>query len=325
MIFNLINMIKEIKEIDGISLSEKDFFDLIFGSLALEKEIKINGKPLSFDSPRISDVMTGKENLYESVAKLAQKKDETKADLLKIVGKVKNELFGNVSISVINDTLAKMDISDKNFAYTFKEIRSKEGNNDDEIFAEYLLYAMKLEYEDRQTRKKYKIATGNFVTKKADATICSELIEHIIRNAKFKKENIKHNHAWSLEDKMSINCFNEPLKEQINEAFDDYETVMTAIDNLSELEIQARKTLYSSYQNAYCRVLSNLLGDDYDEGDIRKSSSTIFMSVNDFVYDQTLKGKTRILEDVVRYNLFCITVAVFYQCKFLIKVEGEKK
>lgn len=325
MIFNLVNMINEIKEIDGMCLSEKDFFDLIFGSLALEKEIKINGKPLSFDSPRISDVMTGKENLYESVAKLALKKDETKADLLKIVGKVKNELFGNVSISKINDALAKMDISDKSFSDTLGEIRSKEGNNDDEIFAEYLLYAMKLEYDNRLTRRKYKIATGNFVTKKADATICSELIEQIIRNAKFKKENIKHSHAWSLEDKMNVNCFSEPLKERINEAFDDYKTVMSAIDNLSELEIQARKTLYSSYQNAYCHVLSALFGDDCTEDAIRKSSSAIFMSVDDFVYNQTLKGKTRIQEDVVRYNLFCITVAVFYQCKFLIKVEGEKR
>lgn len=163
------------------------------------------------------------------------------------------------------------------------------------------------------------------MTKKADATICSELIEQIIRNVKFKKENIKHSHAWSLDDKMNINCFSEPLKERINEAFDDYETVMTAIDNLSELEVQARKTLYSSYRDAYWHVLSDLLGDGYTEDDIKKSSSTIFMSVNNFVYDQTLKGKTKIQTDIVSYNLFCITVAVFYQCKFLIKVEGEER
>lgn len=325
MLFNLVNMINEIKKIDGISFSDKAFFDLIFGSLALERDIRNNEKPLSFDSPRISDVMTGKENLYESVTKLALKKDETKADLLKIVDKVKSELFGNVSISKINDALAKMDTPDKNFADTINKMRFKEGDNDDEIFAEYILFAMKLEYEDRQTKRKYKIATGNFVTKKADATICSELIEQIIRNVKFKKENIKHSHAWSLDDKMNINCFSEPLKERINEAFDDYETVMTAIDNLSELEVQARKTLYSSYRDAYWHVLSDLLGDGYTEDDIKKSSSTIFMSVNNFVYDQTLKGKTKIQTDIVSYNLFCITVAVFYQCKFLTKVEGEER
>lgn len=325
MIFSLANMIKTIKAVDGVSFNDIDFFEYFFGTLALKMDVKVNGKPLSFSSPRVSDVMTGKDDLYESVAKLAYK-PEAKPILLEMAKKAKAELFSNVSLSKINDTISKeMTITDEAFNKSIDEKLSQDNRNDEDIFTEYLLFAMKLEYENRLSRRKYKTATGNFVTKKADASICSELIEQIIKNAKTNMENIKHDQAWSLEDKMNVNRFNEILKDRIHEAFDDFETVMTAIDNLSMLEIQAKKTLYSSYKAAYYRVLANLFGDHYSEEDIKKSSSNIFVAVDDFIYEQMLKGKVKIQEDVARYNLFCITVAVFYQCKFLIKVEEEKK
>ena len=325
MIFSLANMIKTIKAVDGVSFNDIDFFEYFFGTLALKMDVKVNGKPLSFSSPRVSDVMTGKDDLYESVAKLAYK-PEAKPILLEMAKKAKAELFGNVGLEKINDALSKeTTIGDEIFNKSIDEKLSQDSRNDEDIFTEYLLFAMKLEYENRLSRRKYKTATGNFVTKKADASICSELIEQIIKNAKTNTENIKHDQAWSLEDKMNVNRFNEILKDRIHEAFDDFETVMTAIDNLSMLEIQAKKTLYSSYKDAYYRILTNLFGNRYNEEDIKKSSSAIFVAVDDFIYEQMLKDKVTIQEDIARYNLFCITVAVFYQCKFLIKVEEEKK
>lgn len=322
MIFNLANMVKYIKKNYGVKYRE--FFDYFFGTLALKMNIKANGKPLAFDSPRISEVVGETDNLYESVAKLAYKQ-ETKPLLLEMVVKAKADLFANISLAQINDDLRDMEIADADFCDEMNEKFSQDRRNDEDIFVEYILYAMKLEYENRQADKKYKIAKGSFVTNKADASVCSELIEQIIRNGKTKKENVRHERAWSLEDKMNANCFNEVLKGRVSEAFDDFETVMTAIDNLSMVEMQAKKALYSSYQDAYCRVLNDFFGNDYDEDDIKKSSSSIFVAVDDFVYEHTLKGKVKIQEDVVRCNLFCITVTVFYQCKFLIKVEEEKR
>ncbi len=324
MIFNLANMINEIRAIDGIDFTDKYFFDCFFGTLSLRMDVKKNGNPLNFDSSRISEVMTGKDNLYESIAKLAYR-PETKEVLLNDVDKMSKLLFGNIGLAKANDVLHGMTFKDSDFENDIEKEFSKENRNDKEIFVEYLLQAMKIEYEERQYRRKYRIATGNFVTKKADATICSELIEQMIRNVRLKKENIKHEIAWSLEDKMDINCFDPYLRERIADAFDDFETVMTAIDNLSMVEIQAKKALYSSYQDAYCRVLNDFFGSDCDEDDIKRASSSIFMAVDDFVYEHTLKGKVKIQEDVVRCNLFCITVTVFYQCKFLIKVEEEKR
>lgn len=277
---------------------------------------------MAFDPPRISEVMNGKDTLYESVAKLAYK-PETKEVLMEAINKAKRDLFKNVDVAKINEVLRKMTIDDQSFNDDIQRLSDE--NKNDEVFAQYVLRAMKLEYEERQLKKKYKIATGNFITKKADATICSEIIEQITRNKKLKIENVKHERAWSLEDKMTINNFNEPLKDQILEAFDDYETVMTAIDNLSMVEIQARKTLYSNYKSAYLHVLSSMFGNNYEENDIKKSSSAIFMAVDDFIYEQNLKGKIKIEEDLVRYNLFCITVVVFYQCKFLLRVKEETK
>ena len=324
MIFDLPNMVNGIKAIDGVSFSNQDFFEYFFGNLALQMDIRQNKKPLAFDSPRISDVMNGKENLYESVAVLADK-PETKAILMETAKKAEKDLFFNTTFSKINEILGAMTIVDDEFGKAMKEKISQSDIDDRDIFTDYLIYAMRLEYQNRQTKKKYKVATGNFVTKKADATICSELIEQLIRNVKTKKENKKHKKPWSLEDKMCVNDFNQALANKIQSAFDDFETVMTAIETLSGFEIQAAKTLYSRYQDAYCRVLSKLLGENYTADDIRKSSSTIFMAVDECVYNEALKGKVKIEDDIVRYNLFCITVAVFYQCKFLLKVEGERK
>lgn len=320
MIFNLANMVTALKTIDGISFTDRAFFEYFFESLALK--MRPNEDPLKFGYSRVSEFMSRKEPLYESVSKLAYE-PETKSNLLEMTHKAKKELFNNTNIMIIDDALRKMTIDDSVLS---KEIDSlyneKQYYN---VFVEYVLYAMKIEYKERQLRKKYKIATGNFLTKKADATICSEIIEQIIRNGKLKKENIKHERAWSLEDKMNVNSFNDPLKERILECFDDFETVMTAIDNLSMIETQARKTLYSSYRDAYSRVLSNILGDDCTEDNIKRMSSTIFIGVDDYIYEKMLKGKIKIEQDIVRYNLFCVTVVVFYQCKFLLKVGEEVK
>lgn len=324
MTFNLVNMINEIRMIEGIDFTDKYFFDCFFGTLALKMDVKKNGNPLNFDPSRVSEVMTGKENLYEAITKLAYK-PETKGVLLEDIDKMSRLLFGHVSLGKINDVLRKMEFSDLDFQNDVEKEFSKKDRNDKEIFIEFLIQTMKIEYQERKFRREYKIATGNFVTKKADATICSELIEQMIRNIKLKKENIKHETAWSLEDKMDINCFDPLLRERITDAFDDFETVMTGLDNLATIEIQAGKTLYALYKKAYYDVLVDLLGKDYTDEKIKEKSSEIFLSVDEYMYECNLKGKIKINEDTARYNLFCITVAVFYQCKFLLKVEGEKK
>lgn len=174
MIFNLVNMINEIRTIEEIDFTDKYFFDCFFGTLSIKMNVKKNGNTLNFDPPRVSEVMTGKDNLYEVIAKLAYK-PETKGVLLEDIDKMSRVLFGNVSLAKINDTLRKMEFSDSDFQNDIEKEFSKDNRNDKEIFVDFLIQAMKIEYKERKFRREYKIATGNFVTKKADATICSEL------------------------------------------------------------------------------------------------------------------------------------------------------
>lgn len=70
MIFNLVNMINEIRTIEEIDFTDKYFFDCFFGTLSIKMNVKKNGNTLNFDPPRVSEVMTGKDNLYEVIAKL---------------------------------------------------------------------------------------------------------------------------------------------------------------------------------------------------------------------------------------------------------------
>lgn len=107
MIFNLVNMINEIRTIEEIDFTDKYFFDCFFGTLSIKMNVKKNGNTLNFDPPRVSEVMTGKDNLYEVIAKLAYK-PETKGVLLEDIDKMSRVLFGNVSLAKINDTLRKM-------------------------------------------------------------------------------------------------------------------------------------------------------------------------------------------------------------------------
>lgn len=322
MVLSVSSMINTINSIDGINLTNINFFESFFGTLALEMNVKYRGNSLSFSSTRISEVTRGKDNLYKCIAELAGN-PKTREILLKATRKTKEDLFCGVSLATINEKLRELTVDDQTF---MDEIMNSACNDDeDEIFVGYIRSAMKYELDARKAKKQHKIASGNFVTKKSNATIISELIDELIRNNGSMNEWVKPEQKYRLEEKMSFNNFNKPLKGQIRNAFDDYENVITSIDHLSVKNSQVQKTLNSTYKNAYIHVLSNLFGNDYEDDDIRKSSSFIFQKVNDYIYNDTLKGKLKanIEEDLVKYNLFCITVCVFYKSEFMLENEDD--
>lgn len=266
------NIINSIKSIDGINFTNISFFESFFGTLAVERDIKVRGKPLSFSQPRISDVMRGKENPYESLAQQASS-PSTSEILLKATRKVKKTLFNGVSLKTINEELGKLKVSDQNFLNEIMNIPRKD--DEDEIFVGDLRAAMKHEQDAWKAKKKHNVASGNLVTKKSDATIISRLIEQLIRNSASKIEDIKYGYNRKLEESMVFNNFSPSLKDQIRSAFVEYENVITAINCLSKKNVRFEKALYSTYKSAYFHVTSDLFGNKYVDDDIRKSSSII--------------------------------------------------
>lgn len=116
------------------------------------------------------------------------------------------------------------------------------------------------------------------------------------------------------------------MQGRIKEVFyQDYETVILSIEQLEETRYCAKKSLFGFYNEAYCAVLREKFGSNFDEKLIIENSSDIFQEVNEFVYKELLEGKIKIEKEVVKSNLFSITVVVFYLCKFLVSVEEEKR
>ena len=71
--------------------------------------------------------------------------------------------------------------------------------------------------------------------------------------------------------------------------------------------------------------MEEVLNDDITENNILEKSSLIFNKVNEEVYNEIFKdGIGKLTIEEAKINLFAITVAVFYECKFLLPMEDEE-
>ena len=321
MVFDIQNMIKTIKSINGINISNEDILSAFFDPIIKTKCLIKNGNYICFDKTRASKVMNYAEQIYISVSKTVYN-DDTKDILLNKMDEIVHKVLDGVDFVIVIDALCTLMNSDEDFDYSIKEKINSGSLSDNEIFAEFLIYCLKIEnirYENNVRFSK----NGTLVSKKTNITIIGKIIEEIVLNSNKTNRVVNHLKGWTIEEKLARNKINYALQMMIKSAFSEYETVMAAIDSLNENNIMTSKYLYSYYERIYCRVLSDTLGESINEENIKNKSADIFMKIDDYIYDDLFsKNKIEVEYEVIRYNLFALTVTVFYQCKFLLAV-GE--
>lgn len=326
MEFDLQNMVLTLKDINN-QMTNADFFYNFIDSMIYDLDLNKNGENLHINETRISKIMNKNEQLYASLCKaVINNEDKAKASIYNRFNDKINEILGEIPFDRVIARLEELMENDPSFDAETKNKIKNEELNQEEIFAEFIIYAIKIEDKRRKYFTKYKLASGNFVTKKADSSLCSLLIEQIINNVKINKSSIKHELPWTLEAKLEKNKIHPIMQGKIKDVFyQDYETVMQAIDNLEEVIPFAAKSLYNYYFSTYYSILDELFKNKIDEDKIIDKSTEIFNEVNKRIYNKFFDGKLKIEEELVEYNLFAITVVVFYKCKFLITVDGEEK
>lgn len=319
--FDLQNMIKTIKKIPGANFTNEEYFNYTFDYLIKTIDIRYGGNRISFDETRASKVLNYKEYLYASICNTINLKNSREL-FYETAKRNYTFLFDNIDEKKLIDALFDLVNDDCNFdkelkkklieLYTRKEYKS--------IYAELLLYAVKIELLRRKNRDRLDIKTKTAKIK-IDKSIIADIVSRIVINNK-EYNNIKHIKAWTLDEKIEKNKINYVLKMKMKYAFEDYELVMSILDEMCNADIMIKKYLYSFYQNIYFDVLGDFFKDDINQSDILNNSSEIFEKVNLRIYDTIFQNKNNNLEyEKIHYNLFALTVAVFYQCKFLIPME----
>lgn len=89
---------------------------------------------------------------------------------------------------------------------------------------------------------------------------------------------------------------------RVKNAFQEYETVMNVIDELSSENVMTTKYLYSYYEDIYYKVLNELFGNDVNEENILNMSSVIFEKIDSNIYKELFSNKSNKLEyEIIRY------------------------
>lgn len=314
-------MYSVIKGTEGVDINEVDFLSYTFDKLIKYFNIKYGEKYVNFTYPRASEVFTGYTNLYVKLAKCAEY-EQTRKVLLEDFDNMKKILFGNCDFSRIIKRLLWLMNSDAEFDNQLKLKINSMSLNDKEIYVEFIIYVLKIENERNKVKKLANLKING--KNKINNAIIGNIIEKMISKKGKFSNNIKHTNAWTLEDKIKVNKLNYCLKVKIMSSFDDYENVMEVIDALSETDIMIPKYVYKYYEDVYFDVLSKIVKGNIDENKITEFSSIIFEKINDYIYNELFSNNKVLEYEAVRYNLFALTVSVFYQCKFLLKVEEEK-
>lgn len=320
MVFDIQNMITTIKKIDGINISNEDILGAFFDPIIKCKCLKKNGKYICFDKTRASKVMNHVETIYISLSKTAFNED-TKGILLKKMDEIIHYVLDGVDYKLIIDALISLMNSDEHFDTTLKKAINSGRLNNNEIFVEFLIYVLKIEHTRYGNKDRFS-KNGKLISKRTNISVIGRIIEEIILNGNKTNKEVNHLRAWTIEEKLTRNKINYILQMSIKNAFSEYESVMIALDSLSENDILTPKYLYSYYEKTYVNVVLEMFGDNISEERIISKSSDIFIRVDDYIYNELFSIKKMGIEyEILRYNLFALTVTVFYQCKFLLSME----
>lgn len=321
MEFDVQNMLLEIKKIPAASFTNEDFFMYNFSPIITHYNLRYGGIYLTFGSTRVSHIMHYTETLYPKVCKKAYSND-IRDVLLNKINDIKNILYSGIDFKEIIDVLLKLMNDDDSFDVELKEKINTLGTKFEDIYIEFLIYVMKIENERHNKASLIDFNTHKKI-KSVNPSIIGKIIEGLVEIGSLNSIDAKHNKIWTIEDKIKRNNINKCLSIRIMSAYDEYENVMNIIDLITEENILATKHLFSYYQTVYLKVVDKLLGEnEFSNENILTLSNKIFESMDLYIYkDLCNVAKFNLDYESIRYNLFALTVAVFYQCKFLIQME----
>lgn len=321
MIFDLRSLHKVVKNTPGISCTDSEFLEHSFDPLrkVLRTSSKYGG--LSFDKTRVSKILNGSEYLYTSLVRLIEK-DDTEEIMLKDADVIVKRLFDDINFDLLINELIKLMNDDDLFDIELKNKINSGVYTSNEIYVEMLLYCLKIENEYINIKNKT-TDKNRIKIKRTNPTMIGNIIASIISNKNIIIMESNHKKPWTLQEKMNKNKIERYLQMKIESHFEEYDSVMEIIDALSSQDMMASKYLYSFYENIYYDVLGEVLGDDINEENIASKSTVIFNRVNDYAYKDFMSKNSEIKADyeAIKYHLFAITVTVFYQCHFLLKME----
>ncbi len=135
----------------------------------------------------------------------------------------------------------------------------------------------------------------------------------------------KKTKPYDINDKISLNQIPQNLSIKIRRChLNEYDVVDDAIKCIQELESSIKSDLYDYYWNVYIDVLSDLNISADEEERIKSTSDEIYSNLIRKIDDQIFAGKQSKIETNKKITyLNAITAYVFYECKFLIPIEGH--
>ncbi|WP_427114123.1 hypothetical protein [Megasphaera sueciensis] len=137
----------------------------------------------------------------------------------------------------------------------------------------------------------------------------------------------KKTQAYTIDDKIILNCFSNNLQHKIKKCFiDSYNIVEDAIDEIGNLEASIRSDLYDYYWETYIDVLTDLHIDIENEQCIKDHSDKIYNRIIEIISAQIFNNRQSDIETNKKITyLNSITAYVFYECKILIPIETSKR
>ena len=322
MIFDLQSIHKIIKETPGITFTDSEFLEFSYDPLRKDLIYTSKYGNLSFDKTRVSKILNGKEFMYTTLANSADN-EKSEQLMLDAADEIFKRLFDDINFDAFIKKLIDLMNSDELFNTELKEKINNGFYNNNQIYAEFMLYCLKLENARIKTLKQEKNSSGRIKIKRANPSIIGNIISNIIANKNVLNNESVHTKAWTLQDKMNKNKIERYLQMKMEKAFEEYDAVMEIIEAVCSQDMYASKYLYSYYEDIYFTVLGEVLGEGINDDNIANKSTTIFNRINEYVYKDIVEsGKVKGDFEVIRYHLFAVTVTVFYQCHFLLKMEN---
>lgn len=154
-------------------------------------------------------------------------------------------------------------------------------------------------------------------------------ISKIIKEMISIKNNVNHKSQkrtkpYDVVDKIKLNQFSDNYKEKIKKHhIDSFDIVEDAVSCLTGLEASIRNDLFDYYWEVYTGILIELDINISDEESIKEKVDTIYLLLNEKIYEQLFAGKKSDIEINKRITYInAITAYVFYKCKILIPIES---
>ncbi|QNU66948.1 hypothetical protein EHE19_019330 [Ruminiclostridium herbifermentans] len=134
----------------------------------------------------------------------------------------------------------------------------------------------------------------------------------------------KRNKPYDIIDKIILNKFSENNKEKIKKYhLDSFDIVEDALSCLAGIEASIINDLFDYYWEIYTSILIKLNININDDESIKENVDSIYLALNEKIYEQIFAGKKSDIEINKRITYInAISAYVFYQCKILIPIES---